>query len=161
MQTMMVKRGSRYCKATPAEIAESAGHYALEALNRARPTLESPTDVVSHLQRIYGVRDYETFTVVFLDVRFRLMHCAEMFRGTLAESSVHTREVAKECLWRGAASVILAHNHPSGEASPSNADRMVTERLQRALALFDIRVADHLIIGSTGSWFSMAQSGML
>jgi DNA repair protein RadC len=161
MQTMMVKSGSRYRKATAAEISEVAGHYALAAMNKARPQLASPRNAVEYLKAMYAGRDYETFSVLFLDVRFQLIECVEMFRGTLGGASVHPREVVKETLWRGAAAVILSHNHPSGVAEPSHADERITEVLRDALALIDVRVLDHLIIGSSGQHVSLAERGLI
>jgi DNA repair protein RadC len=161
MQTMMVKSGPRYRKATPAEIAEAAGFYALEALNRVRPVLDSPIQSLTYLQQLYAGRDYETFSVLFLDARHRLIECVEMFRGSIDGASVHSREIVKECLWRGATAVLLAHNHPSGVVEASEADEASTHRLQQALALIDVRVLDHIIIGATGRWLSMSEHGLL
>lgn len=161
MQTLMIKSGSRYRKATVAEISEVAGFYAREAMNRERPNLGSPIAAVRYLQAMYAGRDYETFTVIFLDKRFRLIECSEMFRGTIDGASVHPREVVKEVLWRGAAFVILSHNHPSGVAEPSQADLNITEVLRNALALIDVRVLDHLIVGSGGQHCSLAERGLI
>ena len=161
MQNLMVKSGTRYRKATAAEISEAAGHYALQVLNRAKPNLSAPSQAIRFLKDLYQGRDYETFTVLFLDNRHQLIEAREMFRGTIDGASVHPREVAKEVLWLGAAAVILSHNHPSGVASPSRADEMITLRLREALSLIDVRVLDHLIIGSTGDSFSLAENGMI
>jgi DNA repair protein RadC len=160
MQTMMVKSGTRYRKATPAEIAEAAGFYAREAMNRARPELTSPTDAVSHLTSIYAGRDYETFSVLYLDNQLRLIAAVELFRGTIDSSAVYPREVVKECLWRGAGSVVFAHNHPDAPARPSQADQAITKKLVAALALIDVRVLDHIIVGES-AWFSFSQNGLL
>lgn len=161
MQTMYVKCGEEFRAATEAEIAEVAGQHAREAFNRERPVLDSPADVVHALRRIYAGRDYETFAVLFLTTRHQLIECVELFRGTIAASSVHPREVVKEVLWRGAAAVIFAHNHPSGLAEASNADILITQRLIEALALIDVAVLDHLIIGGTGKWSSLRESGLI
>lgn len=161
MQVMMVKSGNRYRKATPAEIAEAAGFHAREAMNRERPSLQTPTTAVSYLFAMYSGQDYETFTVLYLDSQRRLIAAVELFRGSIDTSSVYPREVVKECLWRGAHSVIFAHNHPSGVARPSAADQSITARLVQALALIDVGVLDHIIIGGPGSWYSMAQHGLL
>jgi DNA repair protein RadC len=161
MQTLMIKSGPRYRKATAAEVAEVAGHYALQAMNKERPVLDGPGAAVRHLKAMYAGRDYETFAVLFLDRRHQLLECVEMFRGTIDGAQVPSREVVKEVLWRGAAAVVLAHNHPSGIAEPSQADLIITERLQHALALIDVRVMDHLIIGGTGEWCSLSARGEL
>jgi DNA repair protein RadC len=160
MQTLMVKSGSRYRKATPAEIAAVAGAHALEALNRDRPVLDSAAQAVAHLKQIFVGRDYEAFAVLFLDGGHHLIECVEMFRGTINGAQVQPREVLKECLWRGAAAVLLAHNHPSGLASPSDSDRHITRRVQQGLALIDVRVLDHIVVAGASS-FSMAEHGLL
>lgn len=161
MQTLMVKTANRYRKATVAEVCEVAGQYALDALNQERPSLASPTAAADYLKRIYAGRDYESFTVLFLDKRHRLIEASELFRGTIDGSSVHPREVVKEVIWKGAAAVIFAHNHPSGVAEPSAADERITEVLKNALALIDVQVLDHIIIGSTGQHCSLAQRGLM
>jgi DNA repair protein RadC len=161
MNTMMVLTGEGLRSATPAEIAEAAGFYALQALNKAKPIFTSPKATAEYLKALYVGRDYETFTVMFLDNRNQLIECEEMFRGTIDGASVHPREVLNACLWKGAASVVFSHNHPSGIAEPSQADDVITRRLREALALIDVRVLDHIIVGSTGSWVSMAETGML
>jgi DNA repair protein RadC len=161
MQTMMVKSGIRYRKATVAEVSEVAGFFAREAMNKTRPVLTAPAAAVSYLQAIYTGLDYETFSVLFLDARHRLIENKEMFRGTVSGASVHPREVVKEVLWRGAAAVILAHNHPSGIAQPSNADELITRHLSNGLALIDVRILDHFIIGIGGTHFSFAENGLI
>lgn len=161
MQALMVKSGTRYRKATAAEVAEVAGYYARVEFNRQRPLLDNPENAVAALRGIYAGRDYEAFSVLFLDRRHQLLECVELFRGTIDGASVYPREVLKECLWRGSAAVVIAHNHPSGTNEPSNADVLITKRLQDALAMIDVRLVDHLIIGATGRWCSLAQLGMV
>ncbi len=160
MQTLMVKSGPRYRRATAAEIAEVAGQYALNSLNKARPVLSGPRETAEALREVLAGLDYEVFCVVHLDSRHRLIECEQIFRGTIDGASVHTREVVKSALWRGSASVVLAHNHPSGEASPSQADELITRRLRDALGLIDVRVLDHVIIAG-GRHFSFAQGGLI
>lgn len=127
---------------------------------RQRSTLDNPQAVGQFLQLQLGARRHEVFGVVFLDPQHRLIAFEELFRGTLAESSVYPREVALRALHHHAAAVVLAHNHPSGLLTPSEADRAITRRLQQALALLDIRVLDHLIVSASAS-LSMAQRGEL
>lgn len=103
---------------------------------------------------------YEVFACLFLDNQHRLIACRELFRGTLDGASVYPREVVAECLGHNAAAVILAHNHPSGVTEPSLADRQITRRLVDALALIDVRVLDHLVIGE-GEAVSFAERGLL
>ena len=105
-------------------------------------------------------RPYEVFACVFLDNRHRMLHYSELFRGTIDSAAVHPREVLREALERGAAAVILAHNHPSGQAEPSAADQAITRRLREALGLVDIRVLDHIVVGD-GETASFAERGLL
>jgi DNA repair protein RadC len=100
------------------------------------------------------------FVVLFLDSQHRLIAADELFRGTLAQTSVYPREVVKAALAHNAAAVILAHNHPSGVAEPSRADEYLTATLKSALALVDVRVLDHLIVGH-GQVVSLAERGLL
>jgi len=160
MQKLMVKTGSRYRVATPAEVAEIHGKYQLAEINKTRPSANAPGAVVSFLREVLGGRDYEVFVVVLLDNRHRVISVDEMFRGTIDGASVHPREVAKLALYAGAAAVIFAHNHPSGVAEPSQADELITRRLRDALALIDVRVLDHIIIGLKGTC-SFAERGLL
>jgi len=127
---------------------------------RARQVLDS-CDAVSHyLQLHLAHRGHEVFAVLFLDAQHRLIVLEEMFRGTLAETSVYPREVVIRALHHQAAAVVLAHNHPSGMVQPSRADEVLTQALRAALALVDVRVLDHLIVGP-GQALSMAQRGLL
>src|SRR5450755_2912974 len=105
-------------------------------------------------------RAYEVFCCLYLDNRHRLISFDELFRGTIDGASVHPREVVKQALSRNAAAVILAHNHPSGVAEPSQADELITRRLREALALVDIRVLDHLIVAGSET-LSFAERGLL
>ena len=100
------------------------------------------------------------FACLFLDNRHRLIRFEELFRGTIDGASVHPREVVRQALAHNAAALILAHNHPSGVAEPSGADRQITRRLVDALALVDVRVLDHLVVGR-GEAFSFAEQGLL
>lgn len=104
--------------------------------------------------------EHEMFCVLFLDSQNRLIEFAELFRGTLSSASVYPREVVKEALHYNAAAVILAHNHPSGIAEPSAADRTITKHLQEALGLLEIRVLDHIVVGSPGM-VSFAEEGLI
>jgi DNA repair protein RadC len=105
-------------------------------------------------------RPYEVFCGLFLDNRHRLLAFEEIFRGTIDGASVYPREIVRQTLLHGAASVIVAHNHPSGVAEPSQADEGVTRRLRQALALIDVRLLDHLIVGD-GRCFSFSEHGLL
>lgn len=108
--------------------------------------LGSPQAVRQYLQLLLARKPYESFAVLFLDVKNRLIAAEELFRGTLMHTSVYPREVVKAALARNAASIILAHNHPSGSPEPSAADHMLTLALKQALALVDVRVLDHFVV---------------
>lgn len=123
-------------------------------------TLGSPQAVKQYLQLLLGGRSYESFAVLFLDVKNRLIACDEMFRGTLTHASVYPREVVKVALAHNAAGVILAHNHPSGTPDPSQADHMLTQALKQALALVDVRVLDHFVVAGRHV-YSFAEHGEL
>ena len=127
---------------------------------RAGPSLTSPRAAREFLIARLRDRDHEVFCCLFLDSRHRLICFEELFRGTIDGASVHPREVVKQALRRNATSVILAHNHPSGVAEPSQADEIITTRLRDALALVDIRMLDHLIVGD-GSCMSLAERGIV
>ncbi|WP_024527281.1 RadC family protein [Serratia fonticola] len=102
----------------------------------------------------------EVFVVVYLDNQHRLLACETLFTGSIRSTEVHPREVVKVALRHNAAAVILAHNHPSGMAEPSQADRLITDRVKTALALVDVHVLDHLIIGGLDV-VSFAERGWL
>ena len=122
--------------------------------------LNSPQAVKQYLQLLLGGRAYEAFAVLFLDVRNRLIACEELFRGTLTHTSVYPREVVKAALAHNAASVILAHNHPSGTPEPSAADQTLTHALKQALMLVDVRVLDHFVVAGKHV-HSFAEHGQL
>ncbi len=103
---------------------------------------------------------FEVFACLFLDNRHRVIHFKELFRGTINGASVHPREVVRQILEHNAAAVIFAHNHPSGVAEPSEADRQLTRRLQAALELIDVRVLDHIVIGD-GECVAFSERGWI
>ena len=146
-------------RARLAAAVELARRCAFEELT-ARPALTSPRDSAAFLKARMGSRPYEVFACLFLDNRHRVLAFEEMFRGTLDGASVHPREVVRAALEHNAAAVILAHNHPSGVAEPSAADRNITHQLRDALQLIGVRVLDHLVIGS-GEPTSMAARGLI
>lgn len=126
----------------------------------AGDVLGSPEQTRLFLQHHLGGCTREVFTCLFLDNQHRLLQCDDLFLGTLDGAAVYPREVAVRALQYRAAAVILAHNHPSGVAEPSHADRRITERLCQALSLLDIRVLDHIIVGR-GASCSFAEAGLL
>ena len=122
--------------------------------------LTNPEDVKKYLVTQFADLEHEVFACLFLDNRHRVIRYEEMFRGTIDGCSVHPREVVKAALTANAAAVILAHNHPSGMAEPSRADSQLTKRLTDALALVDVRILDHLVIGGAET-VSFAERGLL
>ena len=133
---------------------------ALAAQLKQQTLFDSPEAVRDYLQLQLGSRPHEIFAVLFLDSQHRLIVLEELFRGTLTQTSVYPREVVVRALALNAASVVLAHNHPSGTAEPSRADEALTQTLKAALGLVDVRVLDHFVVTSTEA-VSMAQRGLL
>jgi DNA repair protein RadC len=121
-------------------------------------TLSSPQAVRRYLHLLLAHKAYECFVVLFLDAKNRLIASEEMFRGTLTHASVYPREVVKAALSHNAASVLLAHNHPSGTSAPSAADLHLTQSLKQALDLVDVRALDHFVIGGS-EVYSFAEHG--
>ena len=134
-------------------VLEMAGRHLSESVKR-QDCLTSPADTIAYLHSQLRDLQHEVFACVMLDNRNRVIKFREMFRGTIDGASVYPREIVKQALADNAASVILAHNHPSGIAEPSQADIQITERLKKALALVDIRVLDHVIVGDETLCFS-------
>ncbi len=128
---------------------------------RQRDCLSSPQSVRDFLRVTLQGRDHEVFLVMFLNNQNRLIAVEEMFRGTLTQTSVYPREIVKRSLFHNCGAVIFCHNHPSGIAEPSSADEMLTRRLKEALALVDVRVADHFIVASHATPVSFAERGLL
>ncbi len=122
--------------------------------------IRSPADTETFLLARLRDRPHEVFCCLYLDNRHRVLRFEELFRGTIDGTSVYPREVVKQALAVNAAAIILAHNHPSGVAEPSQADERITRRIKSALELVDIRLLDHLIIGD-GISTSLASRGML
>lgn len=125
-----------------------------------RTVLSSPQNVKDFLRLQLAHEEHEVFAVMFLDVQNQLLQFEPMFRGTLSQTSVYPREVVKRALALHASAVILAHNHPSGIAEPSRADEFLTQSLKQALALIDVRVIDHLVVGADHA-ISFAERGLL
>ena len=127
---------------------------------KAGPLLASPRATCDFLISKLRDLEHEVFCCIYLDKRHRLIEFQEVFRGTIDGASVHPREVVKLALQRNAAAVIVAHNHPSGVAEPSQADELITQRVREALALVDIRLLDHIIVGD-GASVSLAERGLV
>lgn len=125
-----------------------------------RPLFDSPLAVRDYLKLTIAAKGHEVFMVLFLDAQHRLLAAEELFRGTLAQTSVYPREVVKRALEVNAAAVVFAHNHPSGLAEPSRADELLTSALRRALDLVDIRTLDHFIVAGSRV-YSFSEHGKL
>ncbi|MDY0049926.1 MAG: DNA repair protein RadC [Halothiobacillaceae bacterium] len=140
-------------------VMEMARRHLHETLARG-DVLESPDATRRYLSAHLRSRPQEVFCALFLDNRHRVIAFEELFQGTIDGASVHPREVVRRCLHHNAAALIFAHNHPSGVAEPSAADHAITLRLRDALALIDVRVLDHLVVGD-GQMVSLAERGVL
>jgi len=159
---------ARFCQANglgPAKYAQlqavlqmAKRHF--EEILQNNDALTSPEITRAYLSAQLRGYSYEVFACLFLDNQHRVLQFEELFRGTIDGASVYPREVAKKALMYNAAAIIFAHNHPSGINEPSQADRQITDKLKQALALFDIRVLDHFIIGD-GKPYSFAEHGLL
>jgi DNA repair protein RadC len=130
-----------------------------ETLERG-PALNSPQTVRDYLRlRLQGLK-YEVFVAVFLDAQNRVLEIEELFRGTLTQTSVFPREIVTRALHFNAAAIIFAHNHPSGVAEPSRADEALTQTLKHTLALVDVKVLDHFVVGGDSA-MSFAERGLI
>jgi DNA repair protein RadC len=138
---------------------EMSRRYLSECLERGN-ALTSPDDTRNYLMSELSGRDYEVFACLFLDNKHRVIKFEEIFFGTIDSANVYPREVIKRALANNAAALILAHNHPSGVAEPSQADVSITKRLKDALNLIDMRILDHFVIGD-GYCISMAERGLI
>ena len=160
-QEMVCENEAQY---VPAPIISAAKELFVRALEEDISihsiSFNSPNVVKDYLRLVLGGRQQEVFMVLFLDSQHRLIASEEMFHGTLTQTSVYPREVVKRALIHNAAAVILSHNHPSGLAEPSSADRMLTDALKQALGLVDVRVLDHFVIGEQGA-LSFAERGLI
>jgi DNA repair protein RadC len=146
-------------RAQLAAVLEVAQRVLREEL-RSGAALTAPGAVRDYLKLALGAREHEVFVALYLDAQHRVLKAEEIFRGTLTQTSVYPREVVKAALAANAAAVILAHNHPSGVAQPSQADELLTRNLREALALVDVKVLDHFIVAGN-QCLSFAERGLL
>lgn len=142
------------------QAALELGRRYLEARLRRDVALASPADTRNYLKARLRAYPHEVFACLFLDNRHRVISFEELFSGTIDGASVHPREVVRRAIFHNAAALIFAHNHPSGVAEPSHSDRQITQRLQDALGLIDVRVLDHLVVGDA-EVVSFAERGLL
>lgn len=133
---------------------------ALEEKLKSGDAMNSPKSVRDYLRLSLQAKKHEIFVGIFLDAQNRTIASEELFSGTLTQTSVYPREVMKRALHHNAAAVIFAHNHPSGVAEPSHADEILTQTLKQALALIDVKVLDHFIVGN-GAAMSFAERGLI
>ena len=148
-----------YRAATSDEVL-TAARQVLSRHVRRGSVLSSPTAVRDYLRVKLGDLEHEVFVALMLDSQHRLIEYIELFRGTLAQTSVYPREVVKIALARNAAAMIFAHNHPSGVAEPSRADELLTQSLKQVLGLIDVRVLDHFVVAGADI-LSFAETGRL
>jgi DNA repair protein RadC len=133
---------------------------ALSQRLKEREAFHTPGAVKQYIQLQLAHKNHEVFAVLFLDHQNRMLAMEELFRGTLSQTSVYPREVVLRALHHQAAAVVLSHNHPSGSVQPSRADEHLTQTLKASLALVDVRVLDHIIVGQ-GQALSMAEQGLM
>jgi len=153
-------KGLGMVKYAQIQAAIELGRRYLQAELEAGDTFTSPEQTREFLTLKLRPYPYEVFACLYLDNRHRLISFDELFRGTIDSAQVHAREVVRAAIKHNAAAVILSHNHPSGVAEPSQSDVNLTQELKKALQLIDVRVLDHLIIGS-GEAISLAERGLL
>ncbi|MCP4287973.1 MAG: DNA repair protein RadC [Gammaproteobacteria bacterium] len=147
-----------YRTASADEIIHAA-HSAINQRFHRGKTISSPADARDFLKLRLAHLEHEVFAALWLDNRHRVIAFDELFRGTIDGASVHPREVVKTALKHNAGACILAHNHPSGVAQPSQADQSITQRLKDALNLMDVRILDHVIVAE--ETYSFAENGLL
>ncbi len=153
-------RGMGLAKYVQLQAVVEMARRALKEEMQVGDALNSPRAVREFLQLLLRGRQQEVFEALFLDTQHRVIASEELFHGTLTQTSVYPREVVKRALRYNAAAVIFAHNHPSGVAEPSEADRLLTEALKHALQLVDVRVLDHFVVAGAVC-LSFAEKGLL
>ncbi|MEZ2742216.1 DNA repair protein RadC [Paenalcaligenes hominis] len=142
-----------------ADILTMANQLSRKRLSKGR-SICSPQAVKTYLQNLLQDYEHEVFAVLLLDTKHKVLGFEELFRGSLTQASVYPREVVKLALQYNAAALIMTHNHPSGDPRPSQADIEMTKNLQKALALVDVRVLDHIVVGAKGCE-SLADQGCI
>lgn len=152
--------GMGIAKYTQLQAVLEMAQRALKEQLKKGDVMDSPQSVRDYLRLNLAGKEHEIFLGIFLDARNRTIAAEELFAGTLTQASVYPREVVKRALYHNAAAMIFAHNHPSGIAQPSKADEMLTQTLKQALALIDIKVLDHFIIGDSDT-LSFAEQGLI
>lgn len=159
MTTLYVQDGAGFRQADSHAVIREAQTILARRFRVGAPVLSPPERMREFLRLHIGPLEYEVFGAVFLDNRHRLIRHEDLFRGTIDCAQVHVREVLLAALRLSAAAVVLYHNHPSGNVEPSTADEVITRRIQAALGLLDVRVLDHLVVGT--AIYSFAEHGLL
>lgn len=152
--------GMGVAKYTQLQAVLEMARRALREELKSGDVMDSPQSVRDYLRLSLVGKEHEIFMGIFLDARNRTIATEELFTGTLTQASVYPREVVKRALYHNAAAMIFAHNHPSGVAEPSKADEILTQSLKQALALVDIKVLDHFIVGDSDT-LSFAERGLI
>ena len=160
MQSLQLVKGLGPAKQAELLAVFEMARRALSQRLKERKAFQTPGAVKQYLQLQLAHKNHEVFAVLFLDSQNRMLAMEEIFRGTLSQTSVYPREVVMRALHHQAAAVVLSHNHPSGSVQPSRADEHLTQTLKASLALVDVRVLDHIIVGQ-GQALSMAEQGLM
>ena len=158
MHSNLNKNKPSHWPTTALQVLESAANIIAEKLNH-QDVYTNPQSTKDFLTYKLGGYEREVFGVMMLNSQHQLIEFRELFFGTIDAASVYPREVVKAVLEVNASAVIFSHNHPSGESAPSQADKNITKRLTDALGLIDVRVLDHIVIGTTAT--SFAEAGLL
>ena len=153
-------RGMGPAKYSQLQAVMEMARRALEEKLKSGDAMSSPKSVRDYLRLSLQGKKHEVFVAIFLDAQNRTIATEELFKGTLTQTSVYPREVVKRALYHNSAAIIFAHNHPSGVAEPSQADEILTQSLKQALALIDVKVLDHFIVGA-GTAMSFAERGLI
>ena len=156
MNLCVKQANGRYRPATTEEIASAAADVVRDKL-KGKNAINSPNQVKQYFKMKLSHYPYEVFSCLFLDNQHHILEYKEIFRGTINGSAVYPREIVREAMACNAAAVIFAHNHPSGESTPSEADIKITKRLDEALGFIDVRVLDHIVVGDDPA--SLAELG--
>jgi len=159
MRLFILDEAGTYRAAAPAEIV-AAAKVSISGLYRPGKKIDHHCLAKDLFFIRLAEREQEVFAVLFLDNKHRVIQYEELFFGTIDSSAVHPRQVVKRALHHNAAAVILGHNHPSGELEPSRGDELITNRLKEVLAMIDVRVLDHVIVGRSGAT-SFGERGLI
>jgi len=158
--TLLVRDANGDYAPAPSEVILEAARQVIDTKMQRGEKFVSPAAVKDYLCLKLAGYEHEVFAILMLDNQHRLIAYSEMFRGTIDSASIHPREIVKEVLSHNAAALIIAHNHPSGHPEPSAADRQITQRLKDALALVEVRVLDHIVVGGLQT-VSFAEEGLI